>query len=425
MTLWNKLLGRAPKPELVQRSTDLHTYMSLMTGIGMASKEIIISPKSALSIGVVYECVEAITNTFKLISPKVIVENRSGKFPAYSHPVYPLVNMEPHPLYDAGKYYEQLIVHYLLWGNAYAYITRNIAGIPVSLEVIEPHKVTVDIIDVEGIKERWYKIEDRPGVFNQRDIIHIADISHDMVRGYSRILTKASALKGVGAVQNYSNDMYKNGATISGMIYGDRMPGREELEYMRKKFQEQMQRSSGEIGVLPAGFKYEPLKYSMPFADSQVIEATKMSVETVARIMGVPLSLIGRGESADNKADREYNTFLNTTIAPISILIENEHNRKLFRPDERGQFYMKFELKGLYRVDMLARYQAHQIALAHGFMNKDEVRSVEGMNKIPNGLGEIYYQQINTIPLDKVDAYYDSMIENKTTKENQNDFTGD
>jgi hypothetical protein len=67
---------------------------------------------------------------------------------------------------------------------------------------------------------------------------------------------------------------------------------------------------------------------------------------------------------------------------------------------------MKFELKGLYRVDMLTRYQAHQIALSHGFMNKDEVRDVEGMNPIDGNLGQTYYQMLNTIPLSQAETYY-------------------
>jgi hypothetical protein len=85
---------------------------------------------------------------------------------------------------------------------------------------------------------------------------------------------------------------------------------------------------------------------------------------------------------------------------------------------------MKFELKGLYRTDILTRYQAHQIALNHGFMNKDEVRSVEGMNPIPNNLGKSFYQMLNTIPLEKVEEYYSNLIENNNTKNKTNDVTG-
>jgi len=76
-------------------------------------------------------------------------------------------------------------------------------------------------------------------------------------------------------------------------------------------------------------------------------------------------------------------------------------------------------LKGLYRVDMLTRYQAHQIALSHGFMNKDEVRDVEGMNPIRNGLGQTFYQMLNTIPLEQAQDYY---MEKPDQPDNDNDI---
>ncbi|MBK6563785.1 MAG: phage portal protein [Saprospiraceae bacterium] len=193
------------------------------------------------------------------------------------------------------------------------------------------------------------------------------------------------------------------------------------MNYLRQKFEELYTSKTGGIAALPSGFKYEPLKYNLPFADAQIIEAQKFAVEDIARIFGVPLSLIGRGDSADNKADREYNTFLSNVIAPITILLENEINRKVVNEDNK---YLKFELKGLFRTDMLVRYQAHQIAINAGFMNKDEVRNVENMNPIPGGLGETYYQPLNTIPLQKAEDYFDSIIDNDKSKEVDNDNTG-
>jgi HK97 family phage portal protein len=210
--------------------------------------------------------------------------------------------------------------------------------------------------------------------------------------------------------------MYKDGVSVSGYLESDRVIGKEELDYLRKKFEQQATTKNGGIAALPQGFKYHQMQYNLPFADAQLVEAKKFAVEDIARIFGVPLSLIQRSDLADNKADAEYNRFLATTIAPLTILLENEHNRKLFTTSERGRYYMKFELKGLYRVDMLTRYQAHQIALSHGFMNKDEVRDVEGMNPIPQQLGQTFYQMLNTIPLPQAETYY------LDTDNNDNDF---
>lgn len=398
-------------------------YMTYMTGVGMTGgKTILVTNKKSINLGVVFDCIDVITRTLTLVKPKVYEQRADGKYIAEKHNVYKIVNTEPYTLYDASEYYRRMAMFYFLYGNAYAEILKN--G---QLRIIEPDYVEPYILTENGIEERWYKVSEgkgKPRAINQKNMIHIMDMSFDGIKGLSRIQSKKSTLVQAGQIQNYATDVYQNGNSLSGLITTDRTIEKDALEYLRKKFESQVSNKNGGVGALPPGFTYTDLKYALPFADANIIEASKFSVEEIARIFGVPLSLLMRGESADNKNDRDYNTFLSNVIAPLTILFENEHNRKLFSENEKGRFYIKFELKGLYRTDMLTRYQAHQIALNHGFMNKDEVRNVEDLNPIPNGLGQTFFQMLNTIPLEKVLEYFDNMIKNNTSKSNSNDITG-
>jgi HK97 family phage portal protein len=416
MSVFTRFFNRQPKQE--QRTVDLESYF---LPLQMGGKQVIVTTKKSVSIGVVLDCIDVIQRTLSLVSPKVVEQRTDGKYPAPTHPLYSLINTEPYTLYTASDYYGQMIADYLLYGNAYALIIRQ-GGRVVGLKRLEPENVEPYVLEMDSIEERWYKITDpqsrMTNAVSQRDMIHLMDFNFDGIKGLSRIQLKRNTLTDAGQIGNYSTDMYKDGVSVSGYLTSERMIGKEELDYLRQKFQTQATGKNGGIAALPQGFKYESLRYNLPFADSQLIEAKKFAVEDIARIFGVPLSLIGRSDMADNKADSEFNRFLAITIAPLTILLENEHNRKLFTPSERGRFYMKFELKGLYRVDMLTRYQAHQIALSHGFMNKDEVRDVEGMNPIANGLGKTFYQMLNTIPLDQAATYY---LDNDN--DNNNDAT--
>lgn len=416
----------APKrQEITLQKRDIETYMSFLTGVGLTSgKDVLVSPSTALKIGVVLECVELITNTLSLVSPKIYSEIASGTYVDSTHKLSKTLTVEPYPLYDSTKYYSRMLVFYLLFGNAYARIVRS--GSNTMLKILLPGDVEPVIIESNGIEEHWYKIQGETRPVPQSEMIHIYDLSLDGIKGLSRIMQKANTIKDSGYLQNYGSEMFRNGTQISGILIADSTAKieKEALEYMRQKWENKYSSSVGGIAALPPGYKYEPLKYNLPLSDAQLIEAKKYSVEDIARIFGVPVSLIGRGDIADNKSDAEYNRFLATTIAPITIMLENEHNRKLFTGKDAGKYYMKFELKGLYRTDMLTRYQAHQIALNTGFMNKDEVRKVEGMNPIPDNLGQDHYQQLNQIPLAKANIYFDNMIENNNTKKNNNDTTG-
>jgi HK97 family phage portal protein len=367
-----------------------------------------VTTKKSVTLGVVFECVDVIKRTLSLVTPKVVEQRPNGKYPATGHPLYPIINSEPYTLYSASDYYGQMVADFLLYGNAYALILRS-GGRVVGLRRLEPEMVEPYILEMDGVEERWYKVTNdkrATTAYNQVDVIHLMDFNFDGIKGLSRIQLKRNTITDAGQIQIYSTDMYKDGVSVSGYLESDRVIGKEELDYLRKKFEQQATTKNGGIAALPQGFKYHQMQYNLPFADAELVEAKKFGVEDIARIFGVPLSLIQRSDLADNKADAEYNRFLATTIAPLTILLENEHNRKLFTPSERGRYYMKFELKGLYRVDMLTRYQAHQIALSHGFMNKDEVRDVEGMNPIEANLGQTYYQMLNTIPLAQAETYY-------------------
>ncbi len=367
-----------------------------------------VTTKKSVTLGVVFECVDVIKRTLSLVTPKVVEQRPNGKYPAVGHPLYPIINSEPYTLYSASDYYGQMVADFLLYGNAYALILRS-GGRVVGLRRLEPEMVEPYILEMDGVEERWYKVTNdkrTTTAYNQADVIHLMDFNFDGIKGLSRIQLKRNTITDAGQIQIYSTDMYRDGVSVSGYLESDRVIGKEELDYLRKKFEQQTTTKNGGIAALPQGFKYHQMQYNLPFADAELVEAKKFGVEDIARIFGVPLSLIQRSDLADNKADAEYNRFLATTIAPLTILLENEHNRKLFTPSERGRYYMKFELKGLYRVDMLTRYQAHQIALSHGFMNKDEVRDVEGMNPIEANLGQTYYQMLNTIPLAQAETYY-------------------
>jgi HK97 family phage portal protein len=406
MSLFSRFFNPGGQPKPQQRAVDLENYFLPLQQAG--GKTIMVTTKKSVTLGVVFECVDVIKRTLSLVTPKVVEQRPNGKYPAVGHPLYPIINSEPYTLYSASDYYGQMVADFLLYGNAYALILRS-GGRVVGLRRLEPEMVEPYILEMDGVEERWYKVTNdkrATTAYNQADVIHLMDFNFDGIKGLSRIQLKRNTITDAGQIQIYSTDMYRDGVSVSGYLESDRVIGKEELDYLRKKFEQQTTTKNGGIAALPQGFKYHQMQYNLPFADAELVEAKKFGVEDIARIFGVPLSLIQRSDLADNKADAEYNRFLATTIAPLTILLENEHNRKLFTPSERGRYYMKFELKGLYRVDMLTRYQAHQIALSHGFMNKDEVRDVEGMNPIEGNLGQTYYQMLNTIPLAQAETYY-------------------
>jgi hypothetical protein len=72
--------------------------------------------------------------------------------------------------------------------------------------------------------------------------------------------------------------------------------------------------------------------------------------------------------------------FVTRTLLPWLKRIEDSANRDLFGPLERGKYFVKFNLDALLRGDIKSRYEAYQIAVTNGWMNRNEVRLLEDMN---------------------------------------------
>jgi hypothetical protein len=83
------------------------------------------------------------------------------------------------------------------------------------------------------------------------------------------------------------------------------------------------------------------------------------------------------------------------TIRPWCVRLEQSMNRFLLNERERGKFFFEFNLAGLLRGDTVSRFNAYATARNWGWMNVDEIRSLENMNPLPDKKGQLYLQPLN------------------------------
>ena len=421
MGLLPKVIERLFRPERIEQRANVtdSSWFQVINGLTNNGKVAYVTPKTAMSINALFACVNLITETATLIQPKIWQYDINGKRQILDHDQLPLLTRETNSYTSAIEFDKIWTASYLIWGNGYAEIIRNgRTGRPVAYINLEPWLVKVEIQN--GEKVYLYSPDgtfEKPStrLIKSRNMLHLADLSWDNVKGISRIELNKGAINEYQNMVNYSDEMYSNGINLTGFIYGDKPLADGAAELLRKSFESKYQSKSGQVGILPYGYKYEPMRFNIPMADAEIIEAKKMGVEDMARIFRCPLTLIQRGESADNKGDNEYNTFLTTVMAPLVILKSAELNRKIFRKAELTNTYVKYELKGLYRTDIKTRYEAHRIALDGGFMCPDEVRAIEDMDAIPDGTGTIYRVPMNYIPSTNFKDYNPQKNSNGTT----------
>jgi len=133
--------------------------------------------------------------------------------------------------------------------------------------------------------------------------------------------------------------------------------------------------------------------------DSQFLESRQFGVEEVCRIFRVPPVLVGHPTNTMTYASAEqiFLSFGKFTIHPWCRRIEQSINRYLIPEKDRGRYFAEFKLEGLLRADTKTRMEFYSMARQWGIMNVDEIRSLENMDPLPDGKGEIYLQPMNMV----------------------------
>ena len=176
-----------------------------------------------------------------------------------------------------------------------------------------------------------------------------------------------------------------------------------EREYMGKH-------NAHKIAILGGGFQYQPLSVSLD--QIQFLQVKKFTTEEIARIYSVPPAMIGlEGNTAYSNYEQQVLQFQQSTILPWVRRIEQEVERKLLSDDM--ELHCSFNVDTLLRADSQSRSQFYHNMVQDGIMSINEVRAKEGLGPVDGG--DAHHVQLNTLPLDRMQDYADSVT--NTTKE--------
>lgn len=149
----------------------------------------------------------------------------------------------------------------------------------------------------------------------------------------------------------------------------------------------------GEPWLIPAEqFQVEQVK-PLSLADLAIADTVQINKRTVAAILGVPPFLLGVGEY--NQA--AWNNFVQNTIKPICIAIQQELTKKLIVSEK---MYLKFNVLSLLDWDIKSIYEVFGGLADKGIVTPNEVRDRIGMNQL-DGLDELRILE-NYIPVSDI-----------------------
>ena len=367
---------------------------------GRDSAGVSVTPDSALRMSTVYACVRLRSDAVSSLPLSAYVRrgrNRLAYASVYgSQPAW--IN-KPNPEMTRLEFFEQVVSSGDIHGNAYVLTVRDEMGEVVELWPLHPDDVQISRSAENGALV--YRVRGANKSFkdlSSKDILHVPTFKQlGSFYGLSPIGAARTALGKAMAIDNYAASYFKNAANPGGVIQTPATMNAEQIKEMADGWKADHQGSSkaGAVGIITGGAEFKPL--SINAQDSQMLESQKFSVEDIARLFRVPLTLLGHPVAgAMSYASVEANNlaFVQHTLRPILERLEQAFSQLL--PESDG--FVKFNLDALLRGTTSERYDNYAKGLQSGFLSLNDIRATEDQSSIGSD-GDSY-----RVPLQNIDA---------------------
>ena len=397
--------------DVPQNRTSGRAY-SFFLGNSTSGKRV--NERTSMQMTAVYSCVRILSEAVAGLPLHMYrYTDNGGKEKAAEHPLYFLLHDEPNPEMTSFVFRETLMTHLLLWGNAYSQIIRNGKGEVIALYPLMPDRMNVER-DSKGqlYYEYTVSMDDAPTVKGSTvvlpptEVLHIPGLGFDGLVGYSPIAMAKNAIGMAIACEEYGAKFFANGAQPSGVL---EHPGTlKDPSRVRESWQSTFggSHNANKVAVLEEGMKYTPISISPEQA--QFLETRKFQINEIARIFRVPPHMVGDLEkSSFSNIEQQSLEFVKYTLDPWVSRWEQSMARSLLTPEEKKQYFVKFNVDGLLRGDYQSRMNGYAVGRQNGWMSANDIRELENLDRIPEELGgDLYLINGNMMPLSMSGAAY-------------------
>jgi len=355
---------------------------------------------TALTLVPVYACVTLISDTIS--SLPVDLFRRQGDA-RVAVPRTPTWLEGPNPEMSWREFVDRALHSLLLYGNAFVVITaRDNLGFPAELYVVPPDEVTVRR---DGNRKVFSHSSGRvftPYTASRPDgeMLQVMGHSADGLAGMSPIDQARQAI-GLGLAQEkFGAKFFGQGTQASGVVEMPQgsVPTQDQLAQMGMEFRRKYSgvENAWKPIVLGNGATWKPI--TIPNDQAQFLESRRFSVAEIARLYRVPPHLIGdveRSTSWGSGIEEQNIGFVTYTLNPWITRLED----KLSQLTPRGQF-LKWNVNGLLRGDVAARYQSYQVGITNGFISRNEARAHEDLAPV-DGLDDFLIPVNTSQPMEQ------------------------
>jgi HK97 family phage portal protein len=362
----------------------LERYLGWAFGGGVSASGVIVNPANAMQSAAVYACVKVLAESVGMLPFNLFKEAANGdKTAAKEHPLYELLRWQPNDYQTSVEFWEMVVMHLCMRGNAYAWINRTKSGRVVEMIPLHPDMVNVTMGSDTVVTYQAGTESGGMRVVPRDQILHIKGLT---LNGWLGISPIAYARESIGlalATEKFGGQLFRNGAKMGGIL---ETPGKlSDAAYTRLRGSFDAA-TSGEnahkTALLEEGTKFT--KIAMSSDDAQFLETRKYQRSEIAGIFRVPPHKIGDLEKATFGNIEEQNIqFATDGVQPLVTRIEAAIRRDVFtRDDKKAPLCLKADMSVLLRGNAESRAKFYAAGITNGWMLRSEARRMEDLNSI-------------------------------------------
>lgn len=346
------------------------------------------TPDSAMAIASVYRCVDILSGTIASLELQHL--KRSGSVFKYAGDTQlnTLFAGRANSRQNFFVLLKNVVARLLLSGNAYIYPRFSSRGELLDIILLGDGTVSYDkISNTYSVSDYVWNIN---GVFSADEIIHLKNNSLD--GGYTGVSTITYASLSLSLSANA--DKQTNNGLLSGNQKSGFLVGGNELQGLGALDTEVADRVADRVNseiaqgrrIIRLSGSMQFIESSMSNSDAELLEVRKYSVLDICRFFGVHPYMVFADQSTNYKeAENSQINFLNQTLQPLILQIEQEFSVKLLPRGRRASERIRFDLSRLFATDLRTRAEYVKSSVEAGVMTPNEGRIFENREPIEGG----------------------------------------
>ncbi len=365
---------------------------SLFSGLGLEyNTASSYSNTLAMKLATAYACTNILSNSVALL-PIKIVSYKGGKKAEIEHPLSKILNLSPNQKYNRYNFFKLLMESLILNGNGYAYIHRDEKLNVTGLELLDPAFVT-PMPQANGTVK--YLISGMDAAVDAMNVIHLYQHCDNMFNGISVIKYADMALRAAYDTEKQANNFYKRGAGLLGVLKASSPLTEAQKTQIAQSWEKSVTRTQGGgVAILPQGLDFQSISVSPE--DAQLLESRNYDTIQICRFFNVsPLKVFDYSKMSYSSLEQVSLGYLQDSVLPYTQLIEDEFNRKIFRPSEVGKIYIDFDYTALIGTDKKAEAEYYRTLITNGLATINECRVKLGFTPLEGEEYDTTYMQLS------------------------------